>query len=404
MSNPKKPIVAAERTRDIKYAIRDIVHLARDIKRQGREVLYLNIGDPAQFGFRTPPHIVEAVHQGLLRNDTGYAPSEGIPQALDAIGREAKKKGIRNIVQICVTTGASEGIDMALSALVNPGDNVLFPSPDYPLYPAVMSKIGGESRHYLLDEAQGWQPDLADMEAKIDDRTRAIVVINPNNPTGSIIGREVLEQIVALARKHSLLLLTDEIYDKLIFDKKDTPTPLASLAGEHPCITFNGIGKAFVGTGLRMGWTIISGDAEYICDFKDAFMRIARARLCANTPMQWGIKAALEGDQSHLITYVQRIKEQTDIVASRLNALPGFSCIPPRAAFYLFPTIQYPGSDWDFVTDLLAATGVVTVPGMGFAQAPGSKHIRLVSLPPKEQLVKAMDRFEEFVKKSGKSA
>jgi alanine-synthesizing transaminase len=400
MQKVTKPIVAAQRTLNIKYAIRDIVLQAKELKRQGREVLYLNIGDPAQFGFLTPPHILEAIHQGMLQNDTGYAPSEGIPIAIEAIRSDAERKGIENIVQICVTTGASEGIDLALSALVNPGDNILFPSPDYPLYPAVMSKIEGHSKHYKLDEENEWQPDLAHMEAQIDKRTKGIVIINPNNPTGSLISKETLCQIVELARRYNLLLMTDEIYDKLMFDQDIKPTPLASISGAHPCITFNGIGKAFAGPGLRMGWSIITGDTEHVGEFKEAFMRMARARLCANTPMQWGIKAALEGDQSHVKQMVARIKEQSDIVVSRLNALSGFACVPPRGAFYIFPTIDYKSSDMDFVIDLLRATGVVTVPGSGFAEQPGTKHIRIVTLPHREIIEQAMDKFEDFVKKS----
>ncbi len=400
MSDNPKPIVAAERTRNVKYAIRDIVLLAREVQSQGRELLYLNIGDPAQFQFRTPKHIVEAIYQGMLSNDTGYAPSEGIPQAVDAIRRDAENKGIDKIVQICVTTGASEGIELALSALVNPGDNVLFPSPDYPLYPAVMSKLRGETRHYLLDEDNAWQPDLADMEAKIDNKTKAIVIINPNNPTGSMASVETLRQIVALAKKYNVLLMTDEIYDKLLFDDSVTPTALASLTGEHPCITFNGIGKAFAGPGLRMGWSIISGNEDHVGDFRKAFMRMARARLCANTPMQWGIKAALEGDMTHTRNMVACIKEQTDLVVSRLNALDGFRCIEPLGAFYIFPTIHCKGSDTDFVNGLLRATGVVTVPGAGFAQRAGTKHIRIVTLPSKEILTRAMDLFEDFVIKN----
>ncbi|MCP4198070.1 MAG: aminotransferase class I/II-fold pyridoxal phosphate-dependent enzyme [Proteobacteria bacterium] len=400
MPDEYKPIEAAERTRNVKYAIRDIVLLAREVQNQGKELLYLNIGDPAQFNFQTPKHILDAIHQGMLSNDTGYAPSEGIPQAVDAIRRDAVRKGIDNISQICVTTGASEGIELALSALVNPEDNVLFPSPDYPLYPAVMSKLRGETRHYLLDEANEWQPDLADMEAKIDNKTKALVVINPNNPTGSMASDETLRQIVELAKKHNLLIMTDEIYDKLLFDDSITPTALASLAGDHPCITFNGIGKAFAGPGLRMGWSIITGNEDHVGDFRKAFMRMARARLCANTPMQWGIKAALEGDMTQTRNMVARIKEQTELVVTRLNALEGFRCIEPKGAFYIFPTVHCTGSDTEFVNNLLRETGVVTVPGAGFAQRAGTKHIRIVTLPSKDILAKAMDLFEDFVNKN----
>lgn len=389
-------IVAAERTRNVKYAIRDIVVLAEKIKRQGRDVLYLNIGDPIKYDFSTPPHLVEAIYRGMLEGDTGYGPSQGIDEATAAIEKEAARLGIENVQQVCVTTGGSEGIELALTALVNPGDNVLMPTPGYPLYPAVMSKLGGSVNPYYLDEDNGWQPDVADMESKIDAKTKAIVVINPNNPTGSLADEQTLRDIVSVARKHNLLILADEIYDKIILDGSQHVS-LAKVAGDHPCVTFNGLAKSYIGPGLRMGWAIISGDGEKLADYADAFMKMARARLCANTPMQWAIRPALEGDQSHLDIMSQKLQKRADLVVSRLNAIDGFRCVAPRGAFYVYPTIVDKGSDWDFVTELLDKTGVVTVPGGGFGQKPGTKHLRIVLLPTEDILGRAMDLIEEFV-------
>ena len=398
MKSKQNRIVAAERTRNIKYAIRDIVVLAEEIRRQGREMIYLNIGDPIKSDFETPSHIIDAIHRGMIEGDTGYGPSEGIGEAVEAVRREAEQKGISNINSICITTGASEGIELALTALVNPGENVLLPSPGYPLYSAVMSKIHAEVNSYFLDEDNGWQPDVADIEAKVNDKTRAIVVINPNNPTGSIASAETLGQIVDVARKHNLVILADEIYDKILFEG-ETHTSLASVAGDHPCVTFNGISKSYLGPGLRIGWAIISGDPVQTEDFQDAFMKMARARLCANTPMQWAVKPALEGDQSHLVEMMRRLEIRCDLAVSRLNKIDGFSCVRPKGAFYIFPSIVYHSTDWDFVTDLLKETGVVTVPGSGFGQVPGTKHIRIVLLPTEDEISRAMDLIEEFVRK-----
>ncbi|MCP4604820.1 MAG: aminotransferase class I/II-fold pyridoxal phosphate-dependent enzyme [Proteobacteria bacterium] len=397
MTSGQNSIVAAERTRNVKYAIRDIVVLADKVKSKGRDVLYLNIGDPIKYDFSTPGHIVDAIHKGMLEGDTGYGPSQGVEEAVEAIEREAARLGIEHVNQICVTTGASEGIELALTALVNPGENVLLPSPGYPLYSAVMSKLDGKVNPYFLDEDNGWQPDVADMEAKVNDKTRAVVVINPNNPTGSIADKNTLKEIVELAKRHNLVILADEIYDKILFDGV-SHTSLGAVAGEHPCVTFNGLSKSYIGPGLRTGWAIVSGDPEMTADFTDAFMKMARARLCSNTPMQWGVRPALEGDQSHLADMIRRLKVRTDLVVSRINAIEGFRCIEPKGAFYVFPTIQDKDSDWDFVTALLEQTGVVTVPGSGFGQRPGTKHLRIVLLPPEEILSRAMDHLEDFVK------
>jgi alanine-synthesizing transaminase len=399
MAARQAEIGIAERTRNVRYAIREIFALAQELKRRGREVIHLNIGDPIKEDFSTPPHMIEAIHRGMLEGDTGYSPSEGIASALGAIQRRAERKHIGDIRQICVTSGAGEGIELALTALVNPGENVLVPSPGYPLYLAVLGKLGGVANPYFLDERREWQPDVADMEAKVDRKTRAVVVINPNNPTGSIAGEDTLGQVVELARRHNLLILADEIYDEILFAGQ-RHTSLASLAGGHPCVTFNGLSKSYLAPGLRTGWSILSGNEEQMDDYTDAFMKLARARLCPNTPMQWCVQPALEGDQSHLDDMMSRITSRTELVLDRLREIPGFHCVPPKGAFYVFPSIDCRGSDWDFATGLLEETGVVTVPGSGFGQRPGTKHIRIVTLPPEETLSKAMDLIDGYVRRA----
>ena len=396
--NARNQIMGAERTREVVYAIREIAAIAEKLLAEGRDLVNLNIGDPIKSDFETPPHMIEAIHRGMLEGNTGYGPSYGVPAAVEAIERDAARQGIDNVDQVFVTTGASEGIELALTALVNPGDKVLLPMPGYPLYTAVMSKLGGESVPYFLDEANAWQPDVADIEAKVDERTVAIVVINPNNPTGSIADEDTLRQVVEIAEKRDLLILADEIYNKILFPG-EKHVPLGSLAGGHPCMTFNGLSKCYLGPGLRTGWTILSGDLDRMADFKDAFTKMVRARLCPNTPMQWAIPAALEGDQSHVGEVMAKVSGRADLVASRLEQIEEFGFVRPRGAFYVFPSIDCPGSDWDFCVELLKDKGVVTVPGSGFGQRPGTKHMRIVLLQTDAQLGEAMDRIESFVAK-----
>ncbi len=376
-----RPLRPAERTRDIRYALREVLTLADQVKATGREMLYLNIGDPNIYDFAPPAHIIEATYQAMRANKCGYAPSSGIPEALAAVRREAERKGIRSIQHAYITSGCSEAIDLALSALVDAGENVLTPTPGYPLYTAVLSKIRAENRPYLLDEERNWEPDLADLEAKIDSRTRALVIINPNNPTGSLCRPQTLQQLVDLALRHNLVILADEIYDKLIFDAQ-THVSLASLTQAAKVITFNGLSKSYVVPGFRIGWGIVSGPADELADYCEAIRKMERARLSANHPEQYAIAAALEGPQDHLAPMVKKLQERRDLTVSRLNALPGVSCVKPGGAFYAFPKIDVPCSDEEFVHKLIRDTGVVVVHGSGFGQKPGTKHFRVVFLPP----------------------
>ena len=391
-------IKPANRTEHITYAVRDIVVLAKEIADSGKEMLYLNIGDPNQYDFETPPHMVEAIHQALLNNHNGYSPSSGIPEAVAAIEREAHRKGIDNILDIFVTTGASEAIEICLTALADEGDNVLTPSPGYPLYQAVLAKLKVVENAYYLNEENNWQPDLNDIKNKINERTRAIVLINPNNPTGSVCSNETLRGIIKLAKEHNLVIFCDEIYDKLILDDKPHVS-LASLDKNVSVVTFNGISKSYLGPGLRIGWGVVSGDRAVMEDYINAINKLLRARLCANHPIQYAVKPALEGDQSHLKVVRDKLRLRRDMTTSMLNNIPGITCVKPEGAFYAFPRLHIDRPDDHFVKELLKATGVVVVPGSGFGQVPGTQHFRVVFLPPEDILEKAYISIGNFFEK-----
>ncbi|MFH1037354.1 MAG: aminotransferase class I/II-fold pyridoxal phosphate-dependent enzyme [PVC group bacterium] len=392
----RQKIIPARRTEKITYAVRDIVLLAEEAARQGREMLYLNIGDPNQFDFRTSPEIIEAVCRAMRNNYNGYAPSSGIEEAREAIREAARRRGIKRIQDVFITTGASEAIDICLTALLNQGDNALVPAPGYPLYSAIIHKLTAEPRPYYLDEENNWQPDLGDIAAKIDGRTRAIVIINPNNPTGSIYREEVLKGIIALAREHNLVIFSDEIYDSLTLDGKKHITT-ASLDPEAAVITFNGLSKNYLAPGFRIGWGIVSGLEEELADYLEAVNKLLRARLSASHPVQWAIKPALEGEGAHLVEAREKLTRRRDITVEMLNAIPGISCVRPEGAFYAFPRLHITGTDEQFVRELIRATGVVVVPGAGFGQKPGTRHFRVVYLAPEAVLEKAYRKIACFL-------
>lgn len=388
-------IIPAVRTENITYAVRDIVVLANQVAKTGKEMLYLNIGDPNLYDFVPPKHLVDATYQAMLKNLNGYAPSSGIKEAVDAIEREAERKGITNVHDIFVTTGASEAIDICLTALVNDGENVLTPTPGYPLYTAIASKLQMMENPYYLDESNGWLPDIEDIQSKINDKTKAIVLINPNNPTGSLYTKENLQQIVDLALEHNLVIFADEIYDKLLFDGKKHIS-IASLNKDVSCITFGGLSKNYMVPGFRIGWGIVSGRKEVLSDFIEAINKILRARLSANHPEQYGIKASLEGNHDHLTEAMKKLTRRRDLTVEMLNAIPGISCVKPEGAFYAFPRLEMKQPDAHFVSELIRETGVVIVPGSGFGQVPGTKHFRVVFLPNEQILEKAYKAIGEF--------
>ncbi len=378
----------AERTRNVRYAVRDIVVLAEQAAKAGKELLYLNIGDPNKFDFETPRPLIEAAYRAMLANANGYSPSSGTKQAVDAVAREAARKGITNVQDIFVTSGASEGIDLCLSALADPGDDVLVPSPGYPLYTAVLARLEVRENSYYLDEANGWQPSVSDIASKITPRTRAIAIIHPNNPTGSFASDETLLGILDLARRHDLVVLADEIYDRLLFDGR-TPRSIAALAPDVPCVTFGGLSKVHVGPGWRLGWGIASGPGEAMAPFLAALNQLLRARLCANHPLQAAIPVALDGGCPHLPEVMARLTRRRDLTVRMLNEIPGITCVRPEGAFYAFPRLHIAGTDTEWVHGLIRETGVVVVPGSGFGQVPGTQHFRVVFLPDERTLEKA---------------
>ena len=392
-----REIAAASRLLNVRYAIRDLALVADEVTRQGHEVLYLNVGDPNIFDFKTPPHLIEAVHQAMRDGKNGYAPSPGTRDALEAIRAEGGRKGITSLQDAFVTSGASEAVDICLTALVNPGENVLTPSPDYPLYSAVLSRLEIPITTYDLNEDDGWQPDLDDLRRKINARTRAIVLINPNNPTGAMCSRGMLEEIAELARRHNLVIFADEIYDKLILDGGEHIS-IAAVAPDVPVVTIGGLSKNYLAPGWRMGWGIVSGEAVTVKPLIEGIHKMLRARLSANHPEQYAIKPALEGPQDHLIEVRRKLTARRDITVDACNSIPRISCVPPRGAFYAFPKIDIPEEDAVWVKELLLQSHILVVHGSGFGQKPGTKHFRIVFLPQEETLRTAYTEIRTFMK------
>lgn len=391
-----KSIAPAHKVANIKYAVRDILSVAADAQAKGLEMLYLNVGDPNIFDYETPSIIVEAVSQALRDNKNGYAPSDGIPEALDAIRANSERAGINNIQDVFISNGCSEGIEIALAALCNEGENILTPSPGYPLYTALVSKLSLEMNPYFLDESNGWQPDVEDMATRINDKTRAIVLINPNNPTGSVCTEETLRSIIALAKEHGLLVIADEIYGELTLDGA-VHIPLASLDDEVPVLTFDGLSKAFLSPGLRVGWGVLSGREDLVKDYRGAVAQLCRARLSSNHPEQYAIAPCLN-DKSHLPALREKVERRRDITVNMLNAIDGITCVEPKGAFYAFPSLDVPAAEeQEFIASMIRATGVVVVHGGGFGQKPGTAHFRVVFLPPEDILIKAYTKIGEFV-------
>jgi len=391
-----REISAAARLDNVRYAIRDLAVLADQVARQGHKVLPLNIGDPLNFDFATPPHMIEAVYKAMRDGKNGYAPSTGVREAVDAIRAEAERKSITSIQDVFVTSGVSETVDICLAALLNPGENVLTPCPDYPLYSAVVAKLGLELNTYELNEDDGWQPDLLDVNRKISPRTRAIVLINPNNPTGAVCSRRMLETVAELARRHNLVIFADEIYDKLILDD-DKHLSIAALAPDVPIVTFGGLSKNYLAPGWRIGWGVVSGDPAAVRPYVDGINRLLRARLCANHPEQYAINAALEGPQDHLVEVTKKLRSRRDLTIQWCKATPRVSCVSPRGAFYAFPRLEIPDSDEQFVKELLQTKHVLAVHGSGFGQKAGTKHFRIVFLPDEQTLQAAYRGIGEFM-------
>jgi len=389
-------VQAAARLERVRYAIRDMAVLAEQLVREGKTILPLNIGDPLNFDFHTPPHLIAAVEKAMRDGRNGYGPSLGIPEAAEAIRAEAERKGIRNVQSVFLTAGVSEALDICLTALVNAGENVLTPCPEYPLYSAILAKLGTQPNSYLLDEKNAWEPDLEDIGRKLNSGTRAIVVSNPNNPTGAVYSRPTLERLAELARQYNLVIFADEIYDKLILDG-ELPASLANLAPDVPVVTFNGLSKSYLVPGWRVGWGVVSGDAASVKPYLEGIHQLLRARLCSNHPQQYAVRPALEGPQDHLIEVRAKLRARRDLTVRACRTTPRLSCVAPRGAFYAFPRIDIPDSDEQFVKRLLVEKHVLMVHGTGFGQAPGSKHVRIVFLPDEATLTRAYEGLRAFI-------
>jgi len=385
------------------YDIRGpVLARARQMEEDGHRVIKLNIGNPAAFGFEAPEEIVVDVIRNI-RDASGYSDSKGLFAPRKAVMHYCQQKKIRDVSidDIYLGNGVSELIVMAMQALLNNGDEVLVPAPDYPLWTAAVSLSGGTPRHYLCDEGAGWLPDIADIRAKITPATRAIVVINPNNPTGALYPDDLLKEIVEIARQHELIVFADEIYDKVLYDGR-THTSLASLADDVLFVTFNGLSKNYRACGFRAGWMIVSGEKRHASDYIEGLGILASMRLCSNVPGQHAIQTALGGYQSidELVAPHGRLSKQRDLAADMLNAIPGVSCVKPKAALYCFPRLDpkiYPiTNDQQFILQLLEAEKVLLVQGSGF-NWPTTDHFRVVFLPNVDDLGEAIGRIARFL-------
>jgi alanine-synthesizing transaminase len=380
------------------YAIRNIVAEAKKVEAAGRQVRYLNIGDPIQFGFATPPHLIEAVERAMREGHNGYGPSPGIAIAREAVARDYTARGIPlpadNIV---LTAGASEGIDLALNALVDQGDEVLVPSPDYPLYTAVLSQLGGRAVFYRTDPQRGWLPDLDHVRSLIGPRTRVLVLIDPNNPTGAVYPPAVRASLLDLANRHGFVILADEVYADLAHDG---PTPLlGSLDRDAPVISLGSMSKAFLAPGWRSGWLAI-GQTDRLADALAAIRRLSDGRLCSTIPMQYALASALTGDRSGQAAFRVALGERAAITTTRLNAIPGMRCVAPRGAFYAMPQVDLPPGkqDEDYVLGLLRAKGILCVPGAGFNVGADQGFFRIVFLASPAELSDIYDAMGAFTK------
>lgn len=386
------------------YDIRGpVLQEAKRLEEEGQRIIKLNIGNPAPFGFEAPEEIVQDVIYNLP-SAQGYCDSKGLFSARKAVMQESQRKGIKNVTieDIYLGNGVSELIVMATQGLLNDNDELLIPAPDYPLWTAATSLAGGNPIHYRCDEQNDWAPDIDDIRSKITERTKGIVVINPNNPTGAVYSEATLRQIIALAKEFGLIIFADEIYDKITYDDAQH-IPLASLTDDVLCLTFNGLSKAYRAAGFRSGWMILTGPKHQARDYIDGLDMLSSMRLCANVPAQHAIQTALGGYQSidELTAPGGRLYDQCDIAWRKLNQIPGVSCVKPRGAMYIFVKLDpdvYPiKNDEKMALDLLQQQKVLIVQGSGF-NMPDTQHFRLVYLPRKDELIEAIDRIGIFLK------
>ncbi|GEA62051.1 pyridoxal phosphate-dependent aminotransferase [Vibrio comitans] len=398
-----KNIEMSSKLDNVCYDIRGpVLKHAKRMEEEGHKILKLNIGNPAPFGFDTPDEILVDVLRNLPTSQ-GYCDSKGIYSARKAVVQYYQKKGLRSldVEDVYMGNGVSELIVMAMQALLNNGDELLVPAPDYPLWSAAVSLSGGNPVHYLCDEQSDWFPDIADIKSKITPKTRGLVLINPNNPTGAVYSRDLLLQIIEVAREHNLIIFADEIYDKILYDGA-THTSIATLADDVVMVTFNGLSKAYRICGFRSGWMFITGPQHLAKGYIDGLDMLSSMRLCANVPMQHAVQTALGGYQSinELILPGGRLLEQRDKAFDMITSIPGVSCVKPKGALYLFPKLDPKiykiHDDQKMVLDFLKQEKVLLVQGSGF-NWPKPDHFRIVTLPHIEDLEVAIGRFERFI-------
>ncbi|MEM3627323.1 MAG: aminotransferase class I/II-fold pyridoxal phosphate-dependent enzyme [Candidatus Bathyarchaeia archaeon] len=397
-------VKVTERVRTIEYAIRDIIVYAKQLAKMGKKIFYLNIGDPVAFDFDTPPHIKQALIEAVKAGANAYSPSEGLPELREAISQKEKKINGVDISpeNVIVTSGISEGIQMLMAALVDVGDEILLPGPTYPPYISYAKFFGGKPVTYETLEEDGWQPNIEDLRSKISKKARAIALINPNNPSGALYKDKTVKQIVDLAGEHDIPIISDEIYDQIIYEERFTST--ARLTKDVPVIGLNGFSKVYLMTGWRLGYIYFHDEEGKLQELKQCIEKETRIRICANTPVQKAGIAALNGPQDHVKELVQKLKKRRDYAWKRLNEIKGVSCAKPEGAFYVFPKIHAVGRRWktdmEFALELLKETGVLLVHGSGFDPVYGAGHVRGVFLPPIETLEQAFNEMEKFMSKN----
>jgi len=393
-----------KRVQTLEYAIRDVVEHARQLEKKGKDIIYLNIGDPLQFDFETPKHITEALIRAVKEGFNRYSPSEGLPELREAICEKEKKIGGITISpdNVIISNGVSEGIQMVLGALVDNGTEILVPGPAYPPYIAYTSFFGGKAVQYRTSEENGWQPDLDDARSKVNDSTGAIVIINPNNPCGALYNKKIIKEMTDLAGEYNIPLISDEIYDQISYDE---PVSTAKVAKDVSVIGLNGFSKVYLMTGWRLGYVYFKGqDNRTLQELREHVTKEARIRLSANTPVQKAAVEALRGPQNHISSMMKKLQERRDYSHKRIKEIDGINCAEPKGTFYFFPKVDEIGSRWvndmAFVRDVLENTGIVFVHGSGFGSAYGSGHFRGVFLPPMETLEKTFNRLDHFMTQS----
>ncbi len=387
----------------IRHATRDVVPIAEEVEKVGKNVLYLNIGDPMVFDYRTPEHLWRAIDENRKKAE-GYTDSLGYIGARQAVANYAKRMGAPGVTAEDAITfvGGSEAIITAMQALLNRGENMLIPSPGYSIFSGELSFLECPLNEYWLDEENSWQPDVEQIEEQVNKKTRAILVINPNNPTGSVSSKTTLKKIIDVAGAHEIPIFADETYDQLLFDGEKF-TSMASIAGDVPVVSFGSISKNYLAPGFRGGWLYRHDPQGALNDYFETIKKISRLRLSTVAPVQFAMEAALKGPQDHLKELIPKLQKRRDLTFKRLNEIEGLSCVKPKGAFYAYPRINFPlpnDSDREFIISLVRETGVLCVYGEGFGQKKGTHHFRIVFLPPEEVLSEAFDKIEGFVGKN----